>query len=189
MPRGITPVIHALLVVGATAALWWAAFHVNSWLFTPAAFSARANWIFLPAGLRLVAVLLMGARGAAGLMLGAYLTLPVTTPDIGYYELSLIISSGVAPLFAVVWYRQIAGINANLTGLNGWHIIGLACVCAATNAIWLNALHATTAKQPATFEAVAAVFVGDIVGAALVLTLISFGFSLATQIVRKTYSD
>ena len=71
-----------VLIVSGTALAWRAAFDLNMWLFSDAALTDRAHWVFLPAALRIMAVLILRTPGALGLMLGAYLTLPHAKPDL-----------------------------------------------------------------------------------------------------------
>jgi hypothetical protein len=42
---------------------------INEWLFTPFEFARGINWIYLPAGVRLLCTLLFAAAGAIGLLL------------------------------------------------------------------------------------------------------------------------
>ena len=44
----------------AVALLWVALFEVNNWLFSITEVSRYINWIFLPAALRVLAVLVLG---------------------------------------------------------------------------------------------------------------------------------
>ena len=69
--------LRGVVAICVVALLWLAVFNVNTWLFSHAAFSERAHWIFLPAAFRIIAVLVLGLRGGAGLMLGAYLICPL----------------------------------------------------------------------------------------------------------------
>lgn len=169
--------LRGLVAICGVALLWLAVFNVNMWLFSHAAFSERAHWIFLPAAFRIIAVLVLGMRGGAGLMLGAYLTLPHTNPNDFYYEILLSISSGVAPLIAVFFCKSLFPINHNLHGLNGWHVVALSVSCAVANSAVLNAVMWTMGKQQADIEAVTAILIGDIIGSAIVLFAIAAGLS------------
>ena len=175
----------SVVAICGVALLWLAVFNVNMWLFSHAAFSERAHWIFLPAAFRIIAVLVLGMRGGAGLMLGAYLTLPHTNPNDFYYEILLAISSGVAPVIAVFFCKSLFTINHDLSGLNGWHVIALSVSCAVANSAVLNALMWTMGKQQADIEAIAAIFVGDVLGAAIVLAAIALAMSVAVRSMQR----
>ena len=61
----------ATLIVGVTALFYVALFLLNGFLFSVLDFSAGVAWVFLPSGLRLVAVLLFDKWGALGIILGS----------------------------------------------------------------------------------------------------------------------
>ena len=177
--------LRGVVAICGVALLWLAVFNVNMWLFSHAAFSERAHWIFLPAAFRIIAVLVLGMRGGVGLMLGAYLTLPHTNPNDFYYEILLSISSGIAPLIAVFFCKSLFTINHDLNGLNGVHVIALSWTCAVANSAVLNALMWTMGKQRADIEAITAIFVGDVLGAALVLAAIALAMTVAARFMRR----
>jgi len=183
--RAPDQLFRTVLVIGGVAVLWLTVFNLNMWLFSHAAFSERAHWIFLPAAFRIMAVLVLGARGAAGLILGAYLTLPHTTSEDLGYEMLLSISSGVAPLAAVVFCRRLFTIHRDLNGLNGWHVIALSVSCAIANSLFLNMLMWVMDKQPLDAEAMLAIFIGDIFGAAIVLGIIATALSPALRLLAR----
>lgn len=177
--------LETILVIAAVALLWLAVFKLNMWLFSNSALSERAHWIFMPAAFRIMAVLIFGGRGCAGLILGAYLTLPRTNPDDLVYEILLSLSSGIAPLLAVWACRRMFVIRHDLAGLNGWHVIALSVSCAIANAVLLNLLMAACGRQPPEITAIAAIFVGDVLGAALVLGAIAFALDISLRWLRR----
>jgi hypothetical protein len=108
------------LEVGAVAALWVLLFQLNSWLFARWETSALANWIFLPAALRLVAVLILGWRGAAGLFLGALITSALMNapwPE----NVVLPALSALGPVLAVKLARDHLRWSVDLQGLRYSH--------------------------------------------------------------------
>ena len=58
-----------LCMVGATVILFCSALVVNELLFTRLEFARGINWIYLPAGMRLLCILLFAEAGAIGLLL------------------------------------------------------------------------------------------------------------------------
>ena len=59
----------AALTLGS-AVLFAGFFHFNGWLFASLSYAESINWVFLPAGFRIVLVLILGLPGATGIMLG-----------------------------------------------------------------------------------------------------------------------
>ena len=56
--------------VGGVALAYWLLYDLNAWFFASFSFTATVAWIFLPAAIRVIAVLLLGWRGFAGLFIG-----------------------------------------------------------------------------------------------------------------------
>lgn len=170
-----------ILTVIGVAVVWLAFFKLNALLFSQLEHSSRAHWIFLPAALRVLAVLLFRGEGAAGLVIGAYLTLPHDPSSSLPYELSLSISSALAPLVAIWFCRQLFPIASDLSGLRGKHIIALSVANAAVNSVIINMVMLIAGKLNDDLEHMLTIFVGDMLGAALLLTLISAALRLTIQ--------
>ena len=176
----------SILIIVGTALTWDVIFDLNSWLFSQFSLSERVHWIFLPAAFRIIFVLLFQGRGAVGLIFGAYLTQSQQTLNELPNEMLLSISSGLAPLVAVVFCQRFFTINNNLAGLNGWHIIALSVASAAANTVILNAILYLMGRQAADLESIEAVFVGDVLGAAIVITAISLTLSGVLTLMKRT---
>jgi hypothetical protein len=177
--------LQAIVVSGAIALTWLTVFKVNMWLFSHLALTEYIHWIFLPAGFRLIAVLLFGLRGALGLMLGAYLTLSGGSTDDLSHEILLSVSSGLAPLLAVMFCQRLFTIRNDLAGLNAWHVIVLSVSCAVTNSVVLSSLLWAIDTQQADFIAIMAIFVGDVIGAAVVIGAIALILDSALRLIRR----
>ncbi len=165
-------------VVGI-AVTWLAAFKLNEWAFSGTFHSARANWIFLPAAIRVIAVLLFGDLGALGLVVGAYLVLYGAAGSDALHSAILAISSGIAPLIAVIALKRWFAISDTLAGLRPWHIIALSVACAASNALLLNGYLWLAGHLHSDFMQIATVFIGDFLGMAIVLLALSVALSFA----------
>ena len=55
-----------------SAVLFVGFFKFNDWIFHTRKHSKGVNWVFLPAGFRVILVLVLGLPGALGLMLGSW---------------------------------------------------------------------------------------------------------------------
>jgi len=60
------------LLAGLSMGLFVAMFELNAWALTSLEHTPGVNWIFLPAGLRVFLVLILGAPGALGVVLGTW---------------------------------------------------------------------------------------------------------------------
>ena len=163
--------LQKLAIILSVALLWAGAFRLNAAMFNAFEYSQLANWIFLPAAIRILSVLLLGYTGALGLMLGAYLTLLPSAPLL--HNIFLAISSGLAPLAALWVCRRLFPIAPDLAGLRAWHVLMLSLANAAANSIILNSYLASVGRLQGQWVQIMTVFVGDVLGTALVLLLLS----------------
>ncbi len=160
------------LEVSAVAALWVLLFQLNAWLFARWETSHLANWIFLPAALRLVAVLIFGWKGALGLFLGALITSALM--DAGWPEnVMLPALSALGPVLAVKLARDHLGWSVDLQGLRYAHLVLLAALGAVSNGLLHHVYWALTAPD-LNWSAVFVTMVGgDLVGTFVVMVIAS----------------
>lgn len=171
------PWIKPCAVIVAIALAWVAAFHLNEWAFAATEQTPRANWIFLPASVRILAVLLFDELGATGLVVGAFLTLQENERGIALQSIIVSLTSGIAPLIAVSGVKHWYSIPATLAGLRPLHIVALTMACATSNAVILNGYLWLVGNLDADIDQLAAVFVGDVFGMAIVLLTLSTALS------------
>lgn len=156
----------------ATALLWIGLFYLNGWVFAALEETGTANWIFLPAALRLIAVLVLGWRGVLGLWLGTLATNTTVFDNIWVPEsLGLAAVSALAPWLAVAMTRGKLELRPDLSGLDAVDLVALSVVCALWSALlhsaylhWLG-FDLAAAGSPVTM------FVGNAVGTFLALYL------------------
>mgnify|MGYP000226306894 CR=1 FL=1 len=170
----------------AIALGWMALFNFNALIFSPLAHSSQAHWIFLPAALRIIMVLVFRDIGVIGLMFGAFLTLPHPSPSELPHEIILAISSGFAPMIAVYLCRRLFHIAYDLSGLRPLHIIGLSLAGAVMNSLLLNGYLAISGRLNGDVEQILTVFVGDTLGTAIVLLILSTILSFVMPRRKRT---
>ena len=153
----------------AVVVLWVALFEFNSWLFSFAEVSRYINWIFLPAALRVVAVLVLDWRGVAGLFAGALFT---CAPQVGVNmaeALVLASLSALAPFAAVSLVKRCLRMARDLKGMTYQQLTVIAVVAALTSAvahnIFFSLQHASHAWSSVFFPMLA----GDLIGTLVVL--------------------
>ncbi len=143
---------------------------VNEWLFTRLEFARGINWIYLPAGVRLLSTLLFGEAGAVGLLLVSWLVcFFYFFPD--DYARSFVggILAAAAPYLAYRIAQHFYGLDASLRNLSPWRL--LACVAGYAIAspllhhLWF-ALHGDTTDLLRRFAVMAA---GDFIGTLIVI--------------------
>jgi hypothetical protein len=130
-----------LALVGISAVLWLAVWHLNQLFFPFALALLDANIIYLPAGMRLLIILALRLWGALGVSLGAFIATLTTIGPAGPVNLTLALISGFMPLLTVMAMQRYLGIGKNLAELKGWHIPLLAFACAVTSAFASSLAH------------------------------------------------
>lgn len=152
---------------------------VNDWLFPHLVFVPGIDWIFLPAGVRLLAMLLFGEAGAVGLLIASWLVCFLYLfPD----DFTRALMGGILPTVAPYLVYKLAqhwfGLKASLTNLTSRRL--LACILANSVAnpllhhIWFY-LHDHAEHLVRGFLIM---FVGDLTGTLIVIYAIKGLLSL-----------
>lgn len=152
----------------AVAVLYFVGFYANDALFSALEHHRGAHWIFLPAGLRLLSILLLGSSGAVGIFLGSLLValnMGKSTP-LGMIVESLI--SAGAPL--LTYYLALRyGLSVNLKNLNAKSLFLLATFFAAASALMHSIWYATQGVAESFAASLTAMFVGNLLGTIIIL--------------------
>jgi hypothetical protein len=179
LPKYLNPsavrsgVLQVLLVVSA----WVIFYHVSVDLMVYFAFNDETFWVFLPAGIRLVAVIIFGWVGVLGLFIGNVLT-PDNVPLSQVLLLSA--SSALAPKLALITCRRLLQLTTTLEALKPIHLMLLTLVASSYNAIIrVGLLHFMVYTQP--LFNVLPMFVGDLVGTFIIFYLAVFSLWLARR--------
>jgi hypothetical protein len=173
-------VVATMLASAATVA-------ANEWLFTRLEFVTGINWIFLPAGMRLLCVLLFGNAGALGLLLVSWLVcFFYYFPD--DYLRSFVggIISAAAPWIANRIAQQAFGLRASLNNLSPGRLL----VCIVLYSIASPLLHhiwfAVHGGTPDLVRSFFAMFIGDLNGTLIVVYTMKGIFTLLPPMPRQT---
>ena len=133
------------------------------------------SWLFLPAGLRLLLVLLCGWPAAVGIMIGGWITGSWMLADYPWLVPLFGVVNGLAPLLAAWSARRHFGIRASLANLTPLNLLGLSLLFAAINALLQQVFYLLSGVTPASDlpAALFAMFFGDVTGALVVLFITS----------------
>lgn len=156
-----------LLVV---ATVWVSLYLVNDWLFQFVAVSEYISWVFLPAAVRMLAVLLTGWVGVAGLFVGSLITGFYGFGDSSLGQVVVLAGlSALAPMLAFIVCANFLGLRADLQGLSAMQLVMLSLVCAAFTS-GLHSVHLYAFGTVEAFvDAFVPMFVGDLLGTIAVL--------------------
>lgn len=166
----------------ATTFLFLASLAINEWVFTNLEFMRGVNWVYLPAGVRLVATLLFGLPGAMGVLIGSW------TAYFFYHFPNDVVQSvaggimeAAAPYLAYLWARSALRLRPDLGNLTTGRLLA----CAVSYALVNSAIHHAWFFLHGARETLAtgfvAMFIGDLTGALFVL----YALKAATAVLRR----
>lgn len=157
-----------------TFCAYWLSFRVNALVSPWAEYAPGASLIFLPAGVKLVALLVAGGWGALGLAAAAALMASDIWTTANFYELigNIVVWLGV-PYVIVESVLRIQGVKRDLSNLTFtpllFILVAVTVVGSAASSAY--AVFAHGRKSDDYLAAASAMAVGDFVGAGLMLIL------------------
>ncbi len=158
--------------IAISAFLYFTFFWLNDWMFGMTALHDGANWVFLPAGLRLLCTLIFAGEGAIGLLLASLLIGLMRTHSMDPFTHfgAALISAG-APYFAYRTALKI-GMPASLEKLSagGLGVLALAYAFASSflHSFWFLVRGFFTDF----LRGWSAMFIGDLVGTLIMVYLL-----------------
>lgn len=162
----------------ASCALYFGAFNLNQLIFSKLEFAHGVNWIYLPAGLRLLCTLLLAGEGAIGIVLGSFLVIqfiyPATDSITG---IGAAIISGGAPYLT---YRLALfyGMPSSLQQLTAARLSALIVIYAALSSFLHQLWYVERGTSPNLITGFGAMFIGDLAGTLIVVYLMKMTLAL-----------
>lgn len=143
---------------------------VNEWLFSTLEFARGINWIYLPAGMRLLCTLLFAEAGAVGLLLVSWLVcFFYFFPDDVSRSFMGGILAAAAPYLAYRIAQQAFGLRTSLSNLSSKRLFALIVFYSVASPvlhhIWF-AIHGETDDFVRSF---CIMFIGDLNGTVIVV--------------------
>ena len=171
-----------LISVLTSTMLYFGCFHLNMMLFDTLELHSGANWIFLPAGVRLLCTLLLGAEGAIGLLIASVIISIQTYGEMGLVTnlVSACISAG-AP-YLVYRLALINGMPATLEKLNAAKLALLCLVYAFVSALLHSIWYVLRSVHTDLLTGFTAMFIGDLIGTLIIL----YAMKMVLATVRRT---
>jgi hypothetical protein len=159
-----------LFMVAATMTLFAIALAINEAFFTKLEFAAGINWIYLPAGVRLLCTLLFGEAGAIGLLLISWaVCFFYFFPNDPIRSFAGGILASAAPYLVYLGAKRLYGLQATLANLSPARLLYCALAFSIASPLlhhlWF-ALHDHKDDLLASFAAMA---IGDLSGCLAVL--------------------
>jgi hypothetical protein len=158
--------------IAVSAILYFAFFWLNDWLFGMTALHDGANWIFLPAGLRLLCTLIFAGEGAIGLLLASLLIGFLRTHSMDpLTQFGAALISAGAPYFAYRAALKI-GMPASLEKLSAGGLGVLALGYAFTSSFLHSFWFLVRGFFTDFLHGWSAMFIGDLIGTLIMVYLL-----------------
>lgn len=177
----------SILAAGASFLLFIASFKVNQLLDGYFLYGAGVSLLFIPAGVKLLSILLGGLPALVGLYFaGVYVssTLWGNVPTVSSMTLALIAVSIYGA--AVYWVKHLLKIKDDLSNLRYWHIIILSATTSLAHG-WGLAL-AYFSQEVGNFHELLtqtmAIAFGDFMGCFVVVMLFNICIKIAEKFVK-----
>jgi len=166
---------------GATMIAFLCLNWLNELLFIRFEQSNGINWVFIPAGIRLLATLLFGLAGFEGLLLaGMYLNFHHFAFDSDFRAWSGAVAGALGPYLAALFARHWFDLRARLQGLTVRRLLVTAMLCGVMSPVLHHAfMWVLTGRVD--WTALAAMIAGDTLGIMLVLYAAKGVFALADR--------
>lgn len=170
----------------ASFLLFLFSFRLNELFDNMALYSTGISLVFIPAGFKLLCLLVGGEAAAAGLLLSSvYLSMRIwdhtTVLQMVYFAFASVGSYYVA----VVLVKKFLHINHRLDNLHYLHIVVLSAAASLLNGITLNIIFLWQDKKPPGefFVGAAAMVLGDFLGCFIVIMFFNLCITLACKLV------
>lgn len=182
----MSPLRLNLLMITATAALFVAALWLNELLFSRLEFVRGVNWIYLPAGVRLLCTLLFGGAGAIGLLLVSWaVCFFYFFPDDYVRSFMGGILASAAPYLVYRVMQSHAGLQATLRNLSPTRLLWCALAFAIASPLMHHIWFALSEPSRPLFRSFFAMAIGDLTGSLLVLYLGKAILALLPPVPRR----
>lgn len=171
--------LDAALVV-TSGLIWCAVWLANMYLMSATKVAPGIDLVFLPAGFRLLIVIVFGVWGALGIFLADPLMFMI---EFGHASAGAMLVnaliSGFAPYFTVRAFNRLAGIQGSLMQLKPMHLPLLALAVSVVTPLLFNLHFLLSGRTPpsAFLHNFTAMMTGDFLGCLLVSVMARLGLA------------
>lgn len=153
-----------------SAFLFLTALLANELIFPGLAFITGVNWIYLPAGIRLLCTLLFAEAGAVGLFIASWLACFLYFfPDDLIRSVAGAVIAALAPYLSYLFVERRYGLATSLKGLSGLRLLTAAVLYAFAGSSLHHFWFWLSRDGHASPESWCVMFIGDLSGTLIVL--------------------
>ncbi len=174
-----------LLIVVLSALIYFESFRLNHFLFSDFQFTQRVHWVYLPAGLRLLLVLLFFDLGVAGIFFGSLMMNYSYFFD-GDHVFALVVcglvafSAWLTRFLSLKWFD----LGENLAGLSLGIVFKMALLLATLSSLMLQYWFYINGKTSDFLNSFMVMALGKFTGTLIVLSI----FSVVLRSLREISS-
>jgi hypothetical protein len=170
-----------------SAVLFVSFFELNGWVFSFFHYSEGISWVFLPAGFRIILVLVLGLPGAVGLMLGSwFIDRELFNGQTDVLAFLNGVVGGFTPWLVMKYLNQRQWLSHQLHTLTAQQLLNLTLIFSAASAlthqlVWL------LLERPRVniWVDIWPMFFGNVLGALLMLYSFKFVLDRAREKIQK----
>lgn len=164
------------MMVLATIVLFLLMLAINEWLFKHAEYLPGINWIYLPAGIRLLSTLLFGGAGAIGLLIVSWLvSFLLFFPDDFMRAFVGGIVATIAPYGVYKCAQHAYGLHGSLVNLTPGRLLICIVACSFASPLLHHIWFALNNDPQPLLEGFMVMFIGDLNGTLLVVYAVKAG--------------
>lgn len=184
------PLTQHVILACVAASTYTGMFFLNSWMFSAFEFATGVNWLYLPAGVRLLLVLMFGLSGAVGISVAsASLSIAFYAPDDPVTGLVAGVITGFAPYLVQQLLPRFASLHSSLVNINAASLLQLALLYAVATSFAHQVWYLTRGITDNFWLSVWPMFVGDLAGTLLVLYTAHAAVKLLRRRLTKRLVD
>lgn len=178
MTRSLQHLIEQTALALSSAVLFVLFFKINSWVFANFSYSEDISWVFLPAGFRVILVLVLGLPGALGLVLGCwFIDSALFSADTWLLPFSNGLVSGLTPWLVMKYLQHKGWLAPQIMSMTAQRLLQMTLIFSAASALSHQLLWRLFERPDVNIWVdVWPMFIGDVMGA--LLMLYSFKFAL-----------
>ena len=159
-----------LAMVIGTVLIFLTANGINEWLFSRLEFASGMNWVFLPAGIRLLSTLVCGSAGALGLLISGFLL------NFFHFHFSDPLRSiagafcgSAGPYLVYLFAARRYGFASSLAMLTPKRLLVLILLCSAASPAFHNLFFALHGGSDNILRSYVVMFIGDLTGTLIII--------------------
>ncbi len=173
---------HHLAVIGGTALAFLLTLVANEWIFKHSQFVLGVNWVYLPAGARLLCTLLFGATGAIGILLASLISyLFYSFPNDPLRATVGGIISALAPYLVYLLSTRKLGLRPSLVNLTAGRLLFLILLYSLAGPTMLLTWNALSGNAENAGERFLVMFIGDLSGTLIVVYMLKLALWFVTR--------